>query len=661
MVNEKVLKNFNDNIEYLQTNQKDLFSKLASLDEAIEKGYYKEKYELVYENGYFDVFETKTKNFLYAKSSVTHAKLASQSIDYELKENLFKGFYETKITKDELNKYKEKKTLEDPMSGYAPILHYTQEHSSKDKKLTTIDKFVFFGVGLGLHIESMHKQLLSKVYFIVEDDLELFRLSLFTINYASLASNAQLIFSVFEDKDEFSKSSSLFLDTKYYYNHYIKYFHLLSHSEEKITQFLISTTTQPHFSFDYNVYLTQALRPLDYIFNDYKFLNKTLSCSDEVLDKKSFLLLGAGPSLQKNIKWLRKNHDKFIIIAVSAIIEFLEKENIFPDIIVHLDAYEASIGLFKNIKSMDFIQNSICFFSDKIASEVINLFDKKNIFLFENGTSYKDSSIKPSASCVGSITYQLLLILKAKNIYLLGLDLALDPKTGKTHIDSYVDSKTISIDEKTVKKNILNYGDSFFSVEGNLSKEVFINPRWQTSIDTVNLSTQLLKKENQNIFNLSDGAKFIDVDSKKSENISVKNISGMKKLDKYLFNKCLQNSSKNLNSVELNNLNQKLLHANEFTQIIIRYKNKENQSLSVTLQNIIELKEILTNEDELKMYELSRVIDLYFRYILSYIFDFVNSNKLEKKEYHIQNIYTLLLEHILEIVDYYSQAISAKL
>lgn len=69
----------------------------------------------------------------------------------------------------------------------------------------------------------------------------------------------------------------------------------------------------------------------------------------------------------------------------------------------------------------------------------------------------------------------------------------------------------------------------------------------------------------------------------------------------------------------------------------------------------------LTNENELEKYHLSRVIDLYLKYILSYIFDYVNTRNLKEKEYHLHNLYMLLIEHILEIINYYSNLLTIEL
>ena len=85
---ELIVKNFNNNIEYFQQYHKELFKQLAALDSAITNGYYKQNYELVYEDDGFDVYELKTGNFLYNKQSNTHTNLALKSLnldtDYEI-------------------------------------------------------------------------------------------------------------------------------------------------------------------------------------------------------------------------------------------------------------------------------------------------------------------------------------------------------------------------------------------------------------------------------------------------------------------------------------------------------------------------------------------------------------------------------------------------
>lgn len=660
-INALIAKNFNDNISYLKTNHKNIFSKLSALESAIEQGHYREKYELLHKNNYFDVYEKNTDTFLYTKNSYEYALLAAQSIDYRLEENLFKGFHEHKISDADLKRYAQMPPFEHEMSGHAPIMHYVQKHSPKDKTLKRIDKFVFFGVGLGLHVTSIHKRISAKVYFIIEDDLELFRLSLFTTNYAELAKGSTLFFSVFEQNDEFQLTSIKFLEYKHYYNHYIKYFHILSHNEDKRDQFQIAIASQSHLLFYYNTLLTQFLTPLRYIFSDYMFLNKTANFSTKEFDEKSFLILGAGPSLEKNKKWLKENQNNFIIVAVSATLQFLEKENISADIIVHLDAFETSVKFFDSIKSIEFIKDSIFFLSDRISSKIVDKLNKKNIFFFENGTTYKDNSLKPSATCVGSISYQILLFLKAKNIYLLGIDLAIDSKTGSTHSASHVYANNISIEEHSKRGELFTYDQTLLSVDGNLSDKALTTAQLHISIDSVNQSTKLLKKDFQHLYNLSDGAKFIDIEAKKIEDLTISDMSDKKNLRNDLYMTCLKYSSEHATQNEIKNLEKKLSHAYKLQDIISNYKKVDNCSSSQYLDMLASLNLELIPESEKTVYELTRVIDTYLKYVLSYIFDFFNIENDEAKNQNILDIHNIITQHISEIINYYINSVSSKL
>ena len=633
---ESITQTFQNNIYYIQKNHPKLFSKLSALDNAVENGYYQEKYELIYEGNRFDVLEKESKNYLYDKKSDEYNFLVAKSIDFQVEENLFEGFDRENISDKELEKFRDVPSFEYHKSGFAPIIHFTQNHQEKEKELKSIDKFIFFGVGLGVHIETIAQKLHSKVYFIVEDDLELFRLSLFTTNYQQLAKSATLIFSVFEDVKEFQESANFFLNTQYYYNHYLKYFSMLNHSEEKRYQFHIALTSQSHTRFFYNSLLTQSMRPLHYIFDNYNFLGDTISFKD--LDTKPFLLLAAGPSLEKNMGWLRENYKKFTIVAVSAIAHTLEKERIVPAIITHLDPFKNATKHFKKIKSMEFFKDTLLFCVARTAQEIVTLFDKKSIFFFESGTNYKKSSLKISAPCIGSASYQLLLKLDVKELYLLGLDLAVDRKTGQTHSKNHQFSKTLNLEMDSKKEELLTYKESLIQVEGNLYDIAFTTPHFKTSLDIINLSSQYYKKEYQHIYNLSDGVKFEDTISLESKEIVLEKENSTQNL--FLKNIIEKNSSISLTQDEYEEIVAKLYYTDELIGKIKSIK---------TLENIKEFVAFIVKKERLKKYELHKVIDTYMRYILSYIFDFYNAKE-SKTQGEIE---TLFIQHLLEICNYY--------
>jgi len=157
-IEEAVVDRFEKNMKYFENDQPELYAKLASFDSAIEQDLYQNRYDLVFNNNNFDVKEFETGNYLYGCNSKKYA--------YEVGEKL------------------------------------------KNK----IDKFIFFGIGLGVHLENILKNSEAKNCLIIEDDLELFKLSTFVTPYYKLAKSSDLYFSVFDDEESFSKTAKLFFE-----------------------------------------------------------------------------------------------------------------------------------------------------------------------------------------------------------------------------------------------------------------------------------------------------------------------------------------------------------------------------------------------------------------------------------------------------------------
>lgn len=155
-IEEKIIEIFNKNMEYFEKKQAHLYSKLASYDSAVEQGLYKSRYELVFNNNYLDVKELETGKYLYLDNSDKYA--------YEIAKQF------------------------------------------KNKS----DMFVFFGVGLGVHLDKIIKNTQAKSSLIIENDLEMFKLSTFVTPYFELAKSSDLYFSIFEEDDVFLKIAKEF-------------------------------------------------------------------------------------------------------------------------------------------------------------------------------------------------------------------------------------------------------------------------------------------------------------------------------------------------------------------------------------------------------------------------------------------------------------------
>ena len=224
-IGEKVISTYNKNMEYLKLNQKDLFDKLKLFEAGIEHGVIKEKYSLEYkDNKYFDVYDNDEESYLYNEDSENYSKKIVKKIDFKSKENSFRIFYDLGYDEDVANLSKNASIISHVAIGNAPITQYVNDNLPDEEILSKIYFYIVFGLGLGLHLNTIHEKVKSKLYFIIEPSLELFRLSLFTTDYESLSKKTLLVFSVSDTIDVFkNKLSNIFYIT-HLYNNYIKFF-----------------------------------------------------------------------------------------------------------------------------------------------------------------------------------------------------------------------------------------------------------------------------------------------------------------------------------------------------------------------------------------------------------------------------------------------------
>lgn len=654
---EIAIQTYKNNLIYFEKKQPQLYSKLAAFDSAIEQKLYSNRYDLILKDGYFDVLELSTQNYLYSSDSYEYAKQASNSIDYKQNTNAFATFKDVNVKEKELKIFKELDIAENPLSGFAPILYYIDQHLPQDKNLQNIKKFIFFGVGLGTHIEAIDKKINASVYMIVEDDLELFKLSLFTMPYFELASRSELVFSVFDSTQEFTQNSTKFLETDFYYNHYIKYFNMLSHSEDKLKEFHTKIASQSHNIFYYNSILEQFLRPLDYLKNNFNFTNIISLNANPAFAHKPVLLLAAGPSLQKNINWLKKNHKKYIIIALSATLSLLQKNKISPDIVTHIDGFKTASIHFNKLSSMDFLKETIFLISARTSRDIVDKLNKENIFFFENGTNYKKDFGSLTAPCVGSTTYLLATIFGIKELYLLGLDLAIDEKSGSTHSSEHAYAKKLDLSTLDLHEDSLSYKYSLTKVAGNFEKEVLTTAEYKFSIDSINTSSQTFKSNNQNIYNLSSGAFFINTIPTKIETLNLDQLSDMEKSStkQEIYNIFKINSSSKITTDELKILKDKRDYTLTIKQILLAQRESSFNTCEEFLSSLIVLFNKLSVSSSPIDYDLSLVYKEYSKFIYTFIFNFFNTQELEDKNIHADHINQLLCEQLLRIEQAYTR------
>ncbi|QYJ85084.1 DUF115 domain-containing protein [Shewanella mesophila] len=133
-------------------------------------------------------------------------------------------------------------------------------------------------------------------------------------------------------------------------------------------QFLIhqSLAVSGHYIDDYTILNQEVEKIIEHEFfersigfNQKIFIKKQLENVAENLvpasrlrnsfKGKTCIILGGGPSLDTNLKWIKKNQDKFIIFSVSRLAGKLTEEGIHSDILVSVDPQDHAFEVYREM------------------------------------------------------------------------------------------------------------------------------------------------------------------------------------------------------------------------------------------------------------------------------------------------------------------------
>lgn len=646
------------NLAFLSEYDNELFQRVDELSKMIGDGSYKERYALdfIMENGEFDIYDTVNDKYLYNKNPkkinddlVKKVELNEKNAIFDLPEYfLFKD--ESKIDKNKRFDYE--KSSDCILATKASTWEYSNclndfLETSK-KRLKKIRKFIFLGTLLGRHIPKIAQKVDANMYLVLERNLEIFRLSLFAVDYTILA-NKGAIFSIMDNNLEEEKKISKFITTEGLDNYLIKISSTGINIDEYIDKLLSMIHTERPISYDYIRMLYIYANRTTKIFknNSYKvlILNK-IKEKCNFFDNIPILYLAAGPSLDENMGWIKMNQDKFFIVTIGAAYKKLIANDIKIDMITTLDESDILEELQFDDESVSKISENTIILASVITNErILKKFNPTNLFLFEIFSPLHLKNIIFDGFSIGEIVLAILMSLNPKEIYLIGLDLALNQTTGATHSkasNSVV--QFLNLEEKQTR-DIFNVDESLIKVKGNLEKEVFTTPFFYSSIKST--EAKIAKKnEKTTIYNLSThGAYFNGAIPQRVEDIIVntsisKKDGFLKYLEKNSLTKLEEDSKKEFIK-EISFLNSKI------KDILAEIKEKDFETYEEFYQKIITL------PIELYNYKLSifyQIIVNYFQLMipyLSYHFNDVKVKHEKKKLKKIKEIFTKQMEDIL--------------
>lgn len=485
------------NLSFLKTNFPKLFQTVEDLSHKIETNEYEEQYSLEISNGYLDIKNIENGGYYYAENSYVDAQERAKYNDFTLNSSwdlLRKRPDGTKLLKN--------KDFKDVL----PVVDYINENVDlQNIEFREIMKMVFIGTGLGFHIDEIYKKLNPKTILIIEPELEIFRLSLFTIDYSVFTgNNKKLIFAIGENKEDRISAYSNFNSYQKYMNFHVKYYKLLRNYD------YIKDELDQHFSkggsifFPYKKLLHNLHLTMSLIRDKEKFLDNRLTLSNNILKDKKILLISAGPSLEGYLDWIREHQEKFIIVCVDIMVRKLEKNKIIPDIVASIDPHDDLCSKFITTEDPDFLNNTALVFFAQQHEKTIEVVKDKNIYFLQSLPIFEEIGYVDSGRNVGIFGFILSYYLMGKEFYFIGNDASFNQSTGAAYSSNEFNNR---IDNLAVKKdnNSLSVFDTI-EVKGNLRDTVNTSRKLIFFRDDYERFFKVVSLESCNLHNLSDGA-----------------------------------------------------------------------------------------------------------------------------------------------------------
>jgi len=586
-----LLEIFTKNKNHFKNNNLDIYNKIMEFEKLDYENYF-----IDFVDNHFELMDSN-KNKIYNCDPFYDANYRVKNI---INENMI-DLISSNITKsvhydDGLNAYK-----------------FASEYISFVDTDVKINKFIFIGTLLGVHINDIDNKISAKSYLIIEPNIEIFRLSMFLTDYSVIGTNSKVFFCIGFEEEELEININKFYNYEYRYNTKI--------------QFELASQKELYLLDDISIKLMQN-NPMTYPFSEYMLSMKRgyrylKECSNGILNinsindlfkNKPILYLGAGPSISKSVEWIYLNQDRFIIVASSAILKKLELLSIIPDVIIVIDGQKDVILKQFDVSSCMY-DSSIIFASIKIDTNVFKKLNSDKLYLIQDSFElFVDYGILTGVT-VGDIGISLLLKLGVKKLYLFGFDACIEPISGKTHDSCHHSSRKIN-----TKNKGNTYSNHIVKVKGNFLDEVDTFIFYTGMIDNI---SNILLLSNSKVFNLSNGAYFKNSTPLKKEDI---NFDNLELIDKVLLQDEIvamlnNNLKKELDKNDLDYIKKEKKILDKVKRLKIKNieqsisKLKSSYKNSVTIQ-ILEKFLYLTspykeryNNEELQFKQLQKVIN----------------------------------------------------
>ena len=340
------------------------------------------------------------------------------------------------------------------------------------------------GIGNGYHLKQLSENYPDK--FILAFEINKTSLDFLSqINDFSFIKNKKILLTtldelenkIIENYTPAIYENFYFTNIKSWMDYHQEYFKIIEKKINNAISIISSDfSVQSHFG---KIWMHNILENTNYLIKN-KF-HKNF----EIDNNKTAVVIGAGPSLEESIKFLKENNDNIFIISTDTSYPTLLKHKIIPQVVVSIDAQifsrEHFIGINKEI-----IKNTIFLFDLCANSSIVKKLKNENILFFTNGhplcnyieekSNVKFLRLNSGRGTVTSVACDFATKCNFENIILLGTDFSFysnKPYTKGTYLENQFLNQSNRIKNlETQYTNLMLRTQIFKNNEGNFTTKL---------------------------------------------------------------------------------------------------------------------------------------------------------------------------------------------
>ncbi len=390
----------------------------------------------------------------------------------------------------------------------------------------SVGTMLVFGVGLGFHIDLLTQHYDIKQLILVETDVELIKPTLYTLDWEKLLSvynGKDRIISFYLHKDPDLLAAGLLDHLMSYYNpSLLTHFHVYLHRYDPVllegAKKFWASHKSPILGFGF---FQDELWSLEYTLENIKRELPLFYGTKPVPSDAVAFVVGAGPSLEYALDFIKQNQHKAVIFSCGSAIGTLYQEGIKPDFHVEIERTKQTYDALVISADPDYLRTIPALYNNPMYPQVAELFDDPRMWLKGNDTG---ASLFPphiprlnySNPTVVNGGLSLAVNMGFREIYLFGTDMGYkDPKKHHARGNVALKEGTEFYKEKESQE---------YELEGNFGGTVYSN--WLLVWARSMIQDLLKSAKGVRVYNTSDGAK---IEFTKPIRIDQINLRGFKK------------------------------------------------------------------------------------------------------------------------------------